>query len=205
MKSSGSACPFDHVSVIVLKMCPTLRSAIHRIIIYCLQNNIILETWKRGFCVLIYKKGSQKQPSNFRPITLEPVRSKLLTSLIRNRIHSYLIQNNYIKTDIQRGFWTGISGKLEDTETLTSMINHVRHYQKNLVTLLDLKNAFGELDHQRINSVLCYRNIPDHIRSLAGSFYTNYSISLGTSDFIRNPVVVEKGALQGAGIWKGEG
>ena len=104
MKSSGSACPFDHMSVTVLKMCPILRSAIHRIIIYYFQNNIILETWKRGFCVLIYKRGSPKQPSNFRPITLESVCAKVLTPLIRNRMYSYLIKNNYIKTDIQKGF-----------------------------------------------------------------------------------------------------
>ena len=73
MKSSGSTCPFDHVSVIALKRCPILRSSLHRIIVYCWQNNIIPKNRKRGFCVHIYKKGSPKQPSNFRSITLEPV------------------------------------------------------------------------------------------------------------------------------------
>ena len=32
---------------------------------------------------------------------------------------------------------------------------------------------------------------------MVGSFYTNYSISVGTNDFITNPVTVEKGVLQG--------
>ena len=77
------------------------------------------------------------------------------------------------------------------------MINHARHYQRNLITLLDLKNAFGKLDHQLINSVLRYHHIPDHISSLVGSFYKNYFISVGTSDFITNPVAVEKGVLHG--------
>ena len=55
-----------------------------------------------------------------------------------------------------------------------------------------------ELDHQLTHSVLRYQYIPDHISSLVDySFYTNYSISIGTSDFITNPVVVEKGVLQG--------
>ena len=86
-------------------------------------------------------------------------------------MYSYLIRNKCIETDIQKGFWTGISGTIEHTETLTYMINHARRYQRNLIiTLLDLKNAFGELDHQLINSVLHYHHIPDHISSLVGSF-----------------------------------
>ena len=78
------------------------------------------------------------------------------------------------------------------------MINHTRCYQRNLIiTLLDLKKVFSELDHQLINSVLSYHHIPDHISSLVGSFYTNYAISVGTSNFITNPVVVKKGVLLG--------
>ena len=51
-------------------------------------------------------------------------------SLIRSRVYSYFIKNNYIKVDIQKGFWTEISGTIEHTETLTYMINHARRYQK---------------------------------------------------------------------------
>ena len=108
MKSSGSACPFDYVSGIALKRCPILRSAFHCIIVYCWQNSIIPETWKRIFCVLIYKKGSPKEPSNFRPIT-EPVCAKVLTSLTRNRIYSYLIKklhrNWYSKRVLDGNLW----------------------------------------------------------------------------------------------------
>ena len=82
-------------------------------------------------------------------------------------------------------------------KTLTYIANHARRYQRNLViTLLDLRNAFGELDHNLITSVLHYHHLPDHIRSLIGS-YTNYTISIGTNDFITNPINVEKGVSQG--------
>ena len=146
--------------------------------------------------MLICKKGIPKELSNFRPITLEPVCAKVFTSLIRNRMYSSLVNNSYIETNIQKGFWTGISGTIEHTETLTYMINHARRYQRNLVITLDLKNAFGELDHNLITSVLLYHHVPDHIRSLIGSFYTNYTISVVTNDFTTNPIHVEKGVLQ---------
>ena len=48
--------PFDHVSVIALKRCPILRSALHRIIVYCWTKKVIPVTWRKGFSVLIYKK-----------------------------------------------------------------------------------------------------------------------------------------------------
>ena len=96
------------------------------------------------------------------------------------------------------GFWIGISGTIEHTEILTYVINHTRNYQRNLIiALLDLKNAFSKLDQQVIIPVLCYHHGLDHISSLVGLFYANYSISIGTTDFIANPIVVEKGALQG--------
>ena len=109
-------------------------------------------------------------------MTLEPVCAKVLTSLIRNRKHSYRIKNNYIEIDIPNGFWTGISGTVEHTVTLTFTINHARRFQRNLIiTLLDLKNAFGELGPQLINSIFRYHHIADDISSLVGSFYTKYS------------------------------
>ena len=107
MKSGGSTCPFDHVSVIALKRCPILRSSLHRIIVYCWQNNIIPKNWKRGFCVHIYKKGSPKQQSNFRPITLEPVCAYVtegVTSVIRNSMYNYLIKTITSKLIFKKGF-----------------------------------------------------------------------------------------------------
>ena len=35
MKTRGSPCPLDQMSVIVLKKCPILRTILHKIIVYC--------------------------------------------------------------------------------------------------------------------------------------------------------------------------
>ena len=50
---------------------------------------------------------------------------------------------------MQKGFWSDISGTIEHTETLTYLLRHAKLKQRNLVvTLMDLKNAFGEVHHQ---------------------------------------------------------
>ena len=56
-----------------------------------------------------YKKDHTNDPSNFRPRTLEPVALKVLTSLIRDWIYSFLASNNYLENEIQKGFVPGMS------------------------------------------------------------------------------------------------
>ena len=102
MKSSGSPCPYDQVSIIVLKKCPILRTALHRIIKYCWKNDTFQTEWKYAFTVLIYKRESNKEPSNFRPITLQPVLAKVYSSIIRNRMYTFLIKNKFIETNLQK-------------------------------------------------------------------------------------------------------
>ena len=70
--------------------------------------------------------------------------------------------------------------------------------QRSLViTLLDLKNAFGEVHHNLIQSVLSYHHIPDHIKILIKSLYTDFRTSVITSQFNTPFIHVGRGVLQG--------
>ena len=198
MKSSGSPCPIDHLSIIALKNCPILRTQLWRICKHCWENKYFPDIWKNSATILIHKKGSEEDPGNFRPITLEPVLSKVMTSLIRNRIFSFVLENKFIECDIQKWFWTGLSGTIEHTELLTHIIRNAKKKQKQLVvTLFDLKNAFGEVNHNFIRKVLKYHHIPSHISDLITSLYTNYYISVCTEAYQTHPVKVNRGVLQG--------
>ena len=137
-------------------------------------------------------------PSNFRPITLSPVLGKVMTSLLRNRMYTFLLLNEYIETDLQKGFWSELSGTVEHTELLSHLVKHARKKQKQLVvTLLDLKNAFGEVHHELIKKILKYHHIPDEVISLVTSLYTDFVVSISTDEFTTNPIVVNRGVLQG--------
>ena len=96
----------------------------------------------------------------------------MFTSLIRNRTYTFLVKDSCIKNNIQKGFWSGVLAMLEHTETLTYFINHAKRYQRNLiVTLLDLHNAFAELDHDLIQKVLSYH----HIKTIQGQSTYNWN------------------------------
>ena len=198
MKSRGSPCPLDQISIIPFKRCPILRTQLWRLLCKCWQEKQIPSIWKRAVTILIHKKGPLDNPSNFRPITLEPVMLKVLTSLLRNRIFEFVRENRYIETKIQKGFWPGISGTIEHTELLTYLLNHARNKQRSIiVTLVDLKNAFGEIHHNLIRSILKFHHLPDEVISLVEDLYTDYTTSIATKRYLTDPVPVERGVLQG--------
>ena len=64
---------------------------------------------------------------------------------------------------------------------MAHVINTARTKQRSIViTLLDLKNAFGEVHHNLIYEVLEYYHVPNHIKNLIATLYTNFQTSILT-------------------------
>ena len=116
MKSSASPCPLDQVSVIAFKKWPILRSHLTKIIQLAQKSRKLGNLAQQ--CSLI-KKGDPDEPENFCPITLQPVLSKVFTSIIRNRLYQFLE-----KMSIQNQIFKRISGK--KSEVVLSSSKHLR-------------------------------------------------------------------------------
>ncbi|CAB4011668.1 Hypothetical predicted protein, partial [Paramuricea clavata] len=100
--------------------------------------------------------------------------------------------------NIQKGFTPNMSGTLELTAQMANIINKARIKQRSLViTLLDLKNAFGEVHHNLITSVLDYNHIPEHVKLIIKSLYTDFKTSIITFEFRTPFIPVRRGVLQG--------
>ena len=198
MKASGSPCPLDKISIIPFKRCPYLRSYITEVFKVIWQSGEIPAGWKKACTVLVHKKGDTEDPSNFRPITLESVPLKIFTSCLRDSMFAFLKANDFIDHEIQKGFLPKISGAFEHTAQMANVINTARIKQRSLViTLLDLKNAFGEVHHSLIPEVLKYHHVPNHIQLLIRSLYSNFQTSIITSSFQTPYIAVGRSVLQG--------
>ena len=198
MKSSKSPCPLDQISVIMLKRCPFLRTYLSQIIKQVWNSKNIPAVWCSATTILIHKKGASNEPSNFRPITLQPICLKIFTSIIRNRMFKFLTSNNLIENHIQKGFVPKISGTLEHTALLSHIIRDAKRKQRSLViTLLDLQNAFGEVQHGLIDTMLKYHHIPDHVIELVDALYADFKTTITTRSYATPFLKIEKGVLQG--------
>ena len=157
---SGSLCPLDQISIIWFKRCSILHSFVLEICKEALRRKSILKSWQQAATILIYKKGDKSDPSNFRPIALEPVMLKISTSLRRDRAFKFLHNNKYIETSIQKGLTPGLSGAFEHIANISLIIDDARRRQRSVtITLIDLQNAFGEVHHKLIEIVLKYTTI----------------------------------------------
>ena len=77
------------------------------------------------------------------------------------------------------------------------MINNARIKQHGcVITLLDLKNAFGAVNHNLLVETLKIHHVPDNIVTLITSLCTDYTISIITDNFMTSPIKVQRGVLQ---------
>ena len=124
------------------------------------------------------------------PITTQDINKIAMATVIYN-----YFSNNY---GFVKGFTPNVSGTIEHTAHMAHIINTARTKQRSLViTLLDLKNAFGELHHNLIYEVLRYHHIADPINKLIKSLYTNFQTSIITDQFSTPFIPVGRGVLQG--------
>ena len=198
VKAGKSPCPLNQVSVIVLKRCPYLRTFLTSIIEKVWQTKRILSAWKAATTILIHKKGEAIDQCNFRPITLHPICHKIFTFILRNPLFEFVKNNSFIKCCIQKGFIPKVSGTFRHTALLAHMIRDAKLKQKTLaITLLDLKNAFGEVQHSLIYMILRYHHVPNHFTSIIRSLYDGFQISVTTKEYAMPFINIEKDVLQG--------
>ncbi|HMK58473.1 MAG TPA: reverse transcriptase domain-containing protein, partial [Nitrososphaeraceae archaeon] len=158
----------------------------------------IPDSWGNGLTVLLQKKGPTDSPENFRPITLQPVAYKILSSILKTRITKFLTSNRLVDESIQKGFWPKSNGVTDHTSILSHIIHDAkRHHRSVVITLLDLKNAFGEISHKLIKKSLQYHNIPPAVIDLISNIYNCANICISVNGELTNSIKVGRGVLQG--------
>ena len=136
------------------------------------KTGIIPEEWKKSASIRIHKNGSCDELGNFWPITLDSEPLKIFTAGIRDIIFDFLMRSSCIDCKLQKGLLLKVSGTFEHA---AYTINQARKKQKSVViTLLDLKHAFGEVHYNLIIEVFKYHHNPEFIQTLISNLYTDF-------------------------------
>lgn len=111
---------------------------------------------KQALVVPIFKKGDNKEVSNYRPISLLPIISKIIEKCIANRVAHYF-ESNELFTNSQFGFRKNrntVSGILELS---TKIIEGFENLMYTSITFCDLSKAFDCVSHDLlIKKLKCY-------------------------------------------------
>ena len=198
---SKSAPGADGISYHVLKAVSSILSPwLADLFEWCRSRGVVLNEWKTGITTLLYKKGDETAPQNWRPITLLSCLSKLYSSVIDKRIHRYDraladMQKNRLFSMSQRGFRPGLEG----THFNTEILKNAQELAPQLYAVyIDFSNAFGSMDHAVFFEVLKLLRIPRYIQRYLKASYSgaSFRVKLGERSFTA-PIVLTRGCPQG--------
>ena len=155
---------------------------------------------KHAKVIPIHKKGSPTDPSNYRPISLLSVFSKIFENLMYQRLYGFL--NNF---DIFNPLQFGFRGKHSTNHALISMTEAIRNTVDNgrygCGVFIDLKKAFDTVNH----SILLKKMEHYGIRGVALDWFTSYlsyrkqyiSVNGRASDYLDICCGVPQGSVLG--------
>ncbi|RUS69482.1 hypothetical protein EGW08_022750 [Elysia chlorotica] len=133
----------------------------------------IPSSWRRSKTVLIHKKGSTDDPSNFRPISLLSSLYKLYSGVLAQRLTRIATTHGWLSAE-QKGFLPGVRGIQEHTFLLQTAIDEAKKRQGDLtIAWMDLTNAFGSIPHPVLGQLFQSLPIPDAVRQKLTDIYTD--------------------------------
>jgi hypothetical protein len=99
---------------------------------------------------------------------------------------------------IQKGFEGGVDGVLEHTQLLDHILRTAKREQRSVyIALLDLRNAFGMVEHTLIKHSLNIHHVPVDFTEILDNIYQNSRVSIAVDDKWTDPISVTRGVLQG--------
>lgn len=134
-----------------------------------LEQGTVPLSLKYAYVTPVFKAGDQCLMSNYRPISVLPVFSKILERLMFNRVYSFVTLNN-ILSDQQYGFRKKLSTEMALLRAVDRITAAIDNRQHTIGLFLDLKKAFDT-----VNIPILLSKLEKYgIRGIALSWFKSY-------------------------------
>lgn len=160
----------DEICLQMVKMveAETLTILTH-ILNFSLTSNSFPSAWKQAYVIPLPKKSNPTSPSEFRPISILPILSKVLENLVHYQLSQYLVNNSLIGR-FQSGFRQGhstVTALLKVTEDIRFALDK---RQMTVLVLLDFSSAFNTVDFDILLGILESLNVSSDALSWFSSY-----------------------------------
>lgn len=164
----------DGVDYRLWKSTPDSAAFLTRLYNTCLLNRKFPPSWKKSNTILIYKKGDDSLPSNWRPISLQPTVYKIFAAVMAKRLASWALAEKKISS-AQKGFLP-MEGCAEHCFLMESLLCDAKRRKKDVRILwLDLKNAFGSVSHDLLWLMMRRLKVPEAFVDICREIYSGSS------------------------------
>lgn len=156
------------------------------------------DSWSSLVAVMIYKKGEQLDPDNYRMISLVNAETKTFTQMLSTRLTKWSSLTATIP-EFQAGFRAGRSCE-DNIFVLNSLIQiHLRAPRGKVYALfVDFKRAFDSVNQGKLwQQMYTKLGISASFINILIDFYDKAKISVRTTEGLSESVDITEGVLQG--------
>ena len=136
------------------KICPKINKFLFKIFLSCMNKGIIPLQWRSAKEIYIpkVKPPTENKISDFRPIALLNVESKLFFSLVPRCLETHLRSNSkFTNKSVQKGCMEKVPGCWEHISMVWAALKEAKSKNLSLATIwLDIANAYGSIPHKLI-------------------------------------------------------
>ena len=157
------ACGPDALPARVLKeTAQQLAPALTIIFRRSLETGCVPATWKDANITPVFKKGEKFRPSNYRPVSLTCICSKLLEHILVSNIMKHLESNN-ILVDCQHGFRSRRSCETQLLLFQNELVVNMDRGIQTDVVIMDFSKAFDKVPHRRLLEKVRYYGVSEQV------------------------------------------
>ena len=164
----------DKVPYRLWKSTPASADLLAKLYNTCLLSNRLPPSWKRSTIILVYKKGDESLPGNWRPISLQTAIYKIFGAAMAKRLASRVLAGKKFSS-CQKCFLP-MEGCAEHCFLMESLLCDAKRRKKDLrIMWLDLKNTFGSVSHELLWLMMQKLGVPTSFINICQEIYAGSS------------------------------
>ena len=194
------ACGNDNLSVTLLKpVVEFILKPLVYLINLSLTTGEVPLSLKSARVIPIYKSGKRTDMTNYRPISILPVITKIVEKLVFNQLYTFLNDNNIINVN-QSGFRPHHS-------TLSALLNVTEDWLHSMdkgemigMVTIDLQKAFDTVDHSVLLNKLRLNGLDQHACKWFRNYLSNRAQFTVVNGVQSSPQIIKCGVPQGSNL-----
>ena len=163
----------------------------------CIREGHFPDALKMAKIIPIHKGDSVLSVSNYRPISLLPIFSKIMERLIYNQFIEY-IDKHKILSELQFGFQKNKSTEQAISSIVSNITNSLSNKHSSYCIFLDFAKAFDTVNHEILVDKLSFYGVHGSTLALFKSYLSNRTQVVEVNGKISEEGTIKHGVPQGS-------